>query len=32
MGRLGWREREERGVGFENRLEGKRGEGSGFGE
>ena len=30
MGRIGWREREERGLGGEIRLEGKRGEGSGF--
>ena len=29
MGRIGWREREERGWGGENRLEGKGGEGRG---
>ena len=32
MGSIDWREREERGVGWENRQEGKRGEGSGWGE
>ena len=32
MGRIGWREREERGGGGEYRLEGKGGEGSGLGE
>ena len=32
MGRIGWREREERGRGGENRLEGNGGEGKGWGE
>ena len=32
MGRIGWREREEKGVGGENRLEGKGGEGTGWGD
>ena len=31
MGRIGWRETEERGGGGENRLEGKGGEGRGWG-
>ena len=32
MGRIDRRERVERGVGVENRLEGKGGEGKGLGE
>ena len=32
MGRIDRREREERGVGVENRQEGKGGEGTGWGE